>query len=66
MNAELILHVWCEWECEECGRRQEMVEDEEWQICCGKTMKMQPYRKFTARKVESVDSQEGKDKICKI
>jgi len=45
-GKELKLHVWLEWLCESCNKRQDMIENEDWQMCCNNAMKMQPYKKF--------------------
>lgn len=42
------LHIWQEWLCEKCGKRQLMEDNEEWQKCCNTLMRMQAYRKFVA------------------
>ncbi len=43
---KLDLNVWLEWKCKNCGKRKSMQDNEEWQLCCAKTMTMQPMKKF--------------------
>lgn len=48
-NRELILDVWLQWECRECGRRKDTEDGEEWTICCEHTMRLQLVKKLTVK-----------------
>ncbi len=43
---ELYIEISFCWKCEQCDKRQEPLEDEEWPICCDRAMKYQPMRQF--------------------
>ena len=43
---KLGLDIWLEWKCKVCDKRKPTQLNEEWQFCCGKTMTMQPMKKF--------------------
>ena len=46
-DHELILNVWLQWKCRECGRKKDTEEGEEWPMCCGHTMRLQPVKNLT-------------------
>lgn len=54
-NYKVKMDIWLEWKCTICDKREPMKTqdgDEDWLLCCGKPMRIQPMRKLYAEEMK--------------